>query len=718
MKLSIYTYNSTAINDGTNYKSWFLTDTLQGNASIVDVNRSGRRPVYAAKVLNGHETTIVIQLRGTVESQLDTMKTLFDVGDETPRKLICKDTADSDKQWYVYATPTDMSQFNDRDTIQVTLSIADPVWYEETESSDAWTITASGQTNEVTVAGNLPARPRFVFTPTSAGGSRYTYRRLALWRNPNAVAMLNYPLNIVNTVWDTGALVADVTRSVVINDVDGIAVDDVTITYDGETGTFPTAGMAYVGTEQISYTGKTATELTGVTRGINGTTAATHANDMVIYASIIQADGDDVRVFVDGAEVPRWLQGINTANTKVWITLDLNPHVVMTLLTPIADSGAVSLLTFAKTKTNAAYMKLLPPSGQILIDSELFTYTGVSLTGYYLTGVTRAAKGTSMAAHTATTSCYWIQHEIFIYYGNQTASAPDTDDTRKPMFDLTSTNTSWVYTSFWESTGMRAGAWKPALVSSYNKTDLAHKSNFYTGNRDTEADPATEMGAIIKAWQSGVIWKADNPVIDWVIYNPATFTEITATGEKYRVTTNWPANAKLYKSANGSTWVAVWTEATPSAAATWEALASHSAVSLSTGYKYLMFRFNGSVGATADNYAALEVEGATLTLSSSYVPQGSFNAAEGCYYVDGIITNNTSGEWLRFVTSTTLNTAITIDCENKKAYLADNSPVTKIELSTVRKDWLNLSVGTNELKFDDTGTAGASLPVYWRDRNS
>ena len=113
------------------------------------------------------------------------------------------------------------------------------------------------------------------------------------------------------------------------------------------------------------------------------------------------------------------------------------------------------------------------------------------------------------------------------------------------------------------------------------------------------------------------------------------------------------------------------------------------------------------------------VEAVTLTLASATVPQLIFTpTAESCYYIDAKITNNTSGEWLRVVTSMMLNTVLTIDCENKKAYTADNTPVGKIEFSSVRKDWLNLSVGTNTLLFEDVGSTGLSAPVFWRDRNS
>ena len=52
----------------------------------------------------------------------------------------------------------------------------------------------------------------------------------------------------------------------------------------------PTNGLLLVGTEQIAYTGFSSTELTGVVRGANGTTAATHTS------------GDAVNQFVSGMD--------------------------------------------------------------------------------------------------------------------------------------------------------------------------------------------------------------------------------------------------------------------------------------------------------------------------------------------------------------------------------------------------------------------------------
>ena len=59
------------------------------------------------------------------------------------------------------------------------------------------------------------------------------------------------------------------------------AADVTTITVD-DTSNFPNEGIIRIEDEEIYYTGTTATELTGCSRGENDTTAATHADDKTV----------------------------------------------------------------------------------------------------------------------------------------------------------------------------------------------------------------------------------------------------------------------------------------------------------------------------------------------------------------------------------------------------------------------------------------------------
>jgi hypothetical protein len=71
-------------------------------------------------------------------------------------------------------------------------------------------------------------------------------------------------------------------KATTINIVGGISASDTTITVTS-TAAFDSTGHLYIGSEEITFTGKTATTFTGCTRGANSTTAAIHANGATVY---------------------------------------------------------------------------------------------------------------------------------------------------------------------------------------------------------------------------------------------------------------------------------------------------------------------------------------------------------------------------------------------------------------------------------------------------
>jgi len=124
-----------------------------------------------------------------------------------------------------------------------------------------------------------------------------------------------------------------------INVTDGINATTTTITVDTTAATsstlaFPSSGTLFIGSEQVTYTGKTSTTFTGCTRGANSTTAQTHADDKVV---------------------------------------ELDPSYITTLTVP-STSGFDS------------------SSGLLFMGSEQITYTGTTSTTF--TGCTRGANNT------------------------------------------------------------------------------------------------------------------------------------------------------------------------------------------------------------------------------------------------------------------------------------------------------------------------------------
>jgi len=72
-------------------------------------------------------------------------------------------------------------------------------------------------------------------------------------------------------VYQTALLNADIDNSVT------------TLTLKSESGVFYDSGSIWINQEKISYTGVSGSDLTGLTRGVNPTTAASHSEDDEVF---------------------------------------------------------------------------------------------------------------------------------------------------------------------------------------------------------------------------------------------------------------------------------------------------------------------------------------------------------------------------------------------------------------------------------------------------
>ena len=52
------------------------------------------------------------------------------------------------------------------------------------------------------------------------------------------------------------------------------------------TDSFPSAGTFTIDSEQITYTGRTDTSFTGITRGVNSTSGATHSDNAAVFVNV------------------------------------------------------------------------------------------------------------------------------------------------------------------------------------------------------------------------------------------------------------------------------------------------------------------------------------------------------------------------------------------------------------------------------------------------
>jgi hypothetical protein len=151
----------------------------------------------------------------------------------------------------------------------------------------------------------------------------------------------------------------------------------------------PVGGVITIDSEQISYTGKTSSTLTGCTRAYHGTTAASHLSSATV--SFIEYPYQDVSFSYDESllyndvQVTRAGGTLQEATTAIATTLNGTINASVTTIT------VVSAATFAA-------------AGTIQIDNEQITYTGTSSTTF--TGCTRGANGTTAASHTTAAPVY------------------------------------------------------------------------------------------------------------------------------------------------------------------------------------------------------------------------------------------------------------------------------------------------------------------------
>ncbi len=429
----------------------------------------------------------------------------------------------------------------------------------------------------------------------------------------------------------------------------------------------------------------------------------------LVTAGKAQADGDDFRIMVDGSEVARWFgtgsYAFNQATTKVWVGLNLAAAKEFTLKTAIASTGDVDTIEVNEDISG------MPSAGTVLIDNEAFTYTSKNNTARTFNNVTRAAKTTSMAGHTAGTDVFWIEHDIWILYGNAAATAPVINDNYKPIFRLDSSNTSWDYEAFGENDGLRRGAWSNSIYDSFF-------GRAYTSNHSTDADPWIEIGCRLTA--NPLSYASENYVL-WYLYHPCRITNMNfQNGEKYSLdVSHWQTDTGIVSSPDGSTWSLEYAIAAPAADDTWEAWSQNEAIA-GGGRAYagmkLWSRF--SVGVQA--MLTLECSDVTVTLDSTRTPTTEFIGSEnGAYELACTIENQSTGDSVILECVMALNQELELDTEAKTVTLLDDGS-NQFQALTLnggaRRDWLPLQPGNNTLEFTDVGTGNVTITIDWRKR--
>ena len=668
MKLNIVSWNGTTdINNDTTFDAWFESkQQFVPTRSGIYNERPEKWPKLSGAATDEHSFVFKVRCLGTIHSQRETVKGWFSIEDFTPRSLVFEDTADSNRQWYLEGIPTKIFE-ETPGVLAITLATDEPFLKTVLDSTGSLSITATGDSTSVTVLGNMNARPVIKITPTSAKTGEFGYARWVAVYNqipPKAgKEFSNYSLDFGGV--DTAALIA--------------------------------------------------------------------ANKM-------QATGIDYLLQVDGETVDSWLgttdgRGINTTDTALWGIVSLKPSIQLTIRSAIASTDTLAGTKLYFNVLNAteseAFRDALALSNKVMyLGTEAITYSSlaVDILGGYANVTERAAKGTTAGTHSAGATVRFLEHDIWQVYGSTNYSATSTDyytvdNDNKPMFDLHSTNTSHIYTSFREVGAARANAWTSQLVLAPPRND--NLSRVYTGSHTANANPATEAGVKISAYQE-LAWRGSAAGYSWNLKNPSGITAMQITGDKYLASytgAQWPAVAGLeYLHPTANVWITADNQAIPTTSAAWQAF---TIASTDTGlfggvaaYE-ARFIFRGSVYGTANNYAAIEAQSVTATLASTGIPSVTVGAEQSKYYLNASITNSATGEWIKITGVVSLNKTVTIDCDAKTVTYEDGTNLRAgLRLSSARPNWLDLEPGVNTLTYYEKAAAGVTVGIEWENRNT
>lgn len=663
MILQPYSYNGTSL-QSTDYSTTFPRSNanLQVVSNPVYVKRAAALPIFAGKDYQPTILNLEIIMQHDFMTLFESLNTLFDTKDETPRQFICQDvdyTASSDYvQYYVYATAKQVLGGHDGPNAVVTLALDDPIWQGVTQNSQTFSTTSASGSTDVTINGNDYSYPIFEVTPATS--SVYNYVAYLQVLPQSTFTWNNRFLDITgatDTTFDTAALVSGGKMQ-----ADG---DDLRVFKDN-------------------------IEIDRWLNGINTT---------------------DTHVIVHVDMPPAYTMTLKTAlastDTVTEVEIDFN-SANKTAIVAMPNAG-----------------RLIIDSGLGTTDTEEFTYTAKVITATKLafTINTRAARNTTAVNHAAAQNVRHLPYDFKIVYGNASATAPTVDNTRKPIIDLTSRNWSFTYTNFSDLAGIRPNSWLRG--ANFVSNSLATRSGYYTSTNDAgDTDPSTVIGITAKTYQSGGVWRSDSVVIGWECWFPDIISSVSASGEqtqnvanvptiylntsanplgKYNpITTLWNVSAQT--SSDYSTWT-TWTKASTDA-------------TIPTGAKWLGFFQIGTISGDTDYYSKVGISSLTVGLTN-YPDVRIRSELSTNHGLDITIANTTTSESFRLVQSVLTSQTIYVDTDPdfptvKKSGLIING---SIQLSTIRAAWLRFQPGLNTITYTNNSTANdISIVIKWRDR--
>jgi len=656
MILRPYTFNGTNLltSSSTDYDTTIprTNDIAQIAANVSYVKRAGAVPVYAGKDIQSATIQLDIIFKHDGMTLLENINQLFDVKDETPKLLVVQDTEDAtaENPKQYQVYATPKRVIGTQTGALVELAIDDPIWESVTRNTQNFVITSATDSTSVTANGNDYSYPVFEITPTSQPSTDYLYNSYMQVLPTSTDPWPNRPLYLQPT-----------------------------------TDTWDTAAL--------------------------------------IAAGKMQSAGQDIRALRDGNFIDYQLSGINTTDTKVLVVSDMPASILGTLKTTIPSTDTPTEIEYSVTALNKTKIAEMPAAGRAVVystigstDTEEITYTAKTITAtkLALTGVTWAVRNTVRVTHTAGDVIAFEPYDFNIIYGNTTVAAYVIDQTRKPIIAVTSSNSSFIYTNFFDEAGLRAGIFKKngAKVS---KPTLSRSGVFSSTNDVEDVDPATEIGIGVYTYQNLGVWAADTVAINWLGYFPDKIASIVADGDQFQTGSSKP---NFYVQVGITPTVAPVTAATIAAQAstdygTWTtwSKASTDFVFTVNKYNYLYFSAVGTISGTTDVTAKAGASGVTVGLSNP--PHVMIRPESNNYKLDCVIRNETTGEFINVTYPMLLNETLYIDTNPDFPTAKYNGQIVNaaVTLSSIRSAWLKLQPGANSIGFESNLAAASNLTI-------
>lgn len=231
MDLRLVSWNSRNINNASPFTSIFpMGSKVNLSANPVTVNRAGNYPHLAGMVLGPSTLLIAVHIAPgqNINTNREVFKQYFNPEDQTRRNLIAEDGAGGTQHYLTGFVRQIQNQPNEENAFLVIFQVEYPFWRLVTATDTTWSVTASGQTQAITNAGNRNVGPKITLTPTLAKTGGLQYRRWVSIYNNMDISFIT-PLDITDES-ATGGGLDTATLTTAKMQADG---DDFLIWHDG-----------------------------------------------------------------------------------------------------------------------------------------------------------------------------------------------------------------------------------------------------------------------------------------------------------------------------------------------------------------------------------------------------------------------------------------------------------------------------------------------------